>query len=103
MDIERISHRQIDPAVSGPGAVRRAERTGYESGAKAEPQTVQPAASDSVEISDRSRELARAHQAVDEAPEVRSDRVASIKKRIEDGTYSVSPELLAKKMLGLDG
>ena len=60
--------------------------------------------SDSLEISDRSRELARARQAVDAAPDVRADKVAEIKKRIEDGTYSVSPELLARKLIeGSDG
>jgi flagellar biosynthesis anti-sigma factor FlgM len=103
MDIERISQRQIDPAVTGGGAARRAERTGNESGVKADQKGTQPAASDTVEISSESRALARARQAVDAAPDVRADRVAEIKKRIEDGTYSVSPDLLAKKMLGIDG
>jgi negative regulator of flagellin synthesis FlgM len=55
-----------------------------------------------VEISDRSRELARARQAVDAAPDVRADKVAEIRQRIEDGTYSVPPELLAQKLLGTD-
>jgi negative regulator of flagellin synthesis FlgM len=102
MDIERINQRQIDPAVSGQGAARRAERAGNEYGVKGDSQGPRPAASDSVEISDHSRELARARQAVDAAPEVRADRVAGIKKRIEDGTYSVSPRLLAKKLMGDD-
>ena len=104
MDIERISQRQTDPAaVAGQAAARRAERAGNESQVKADPNTVR-ASSDTVEISDRSRELARARQSVDAAPDVRADKVAEIRKRIEDGTYSVSPELLARKMLeGSDG
>lgn len=103
MDIERISQRQSDPAISGQAAARRAERAAGEPQPKADPERVrQP--SDTVEISDRSRELARARQAVDAAPDVRADKVAEIKKRIEDGTYSVSPHLLAQKLLdGSDG
>ena len=100
MDIERINQRQTDPAeIAGQAAARRAERANNQAQAKANPQSVRSSSSDSLEISDRSRELARARQAVDAAPDVRADRVAEIKKRIEDGTYSVSPELLARKLL----
>lgn len=103
MDIERISQRQSDPAVTGQAAARRAERATSEQQPKADPERVRSSA-DSVEISDRSRELARARQAVDAAPDVRAERVAEIKKQLEEGTYSVSPELLAKKLLeGLHG
>ncbi|HZO29204.1 MAG TPA: flagellar biosynthesis anti-sigma factor FlgM [Chloroflexota bacterium] len=104
MDIERISQRQTDPAeIAGQAAARRAERASNDSQVQADPQSVR-SSSDTVEISSRSRELARARQAVDAAPDVRADKVAEIKQRIEDGTYSVSPELLARKMLeGSDG
>ncbi|MGE3272446.1 MAG: flagellar biosynthesis anti-sigma factor FlgM [Chloroflexota bacterium] len=98
MDIERINQRQNDPAVSSQLAARRAERAAQETAPKADPERVRPV-SDSVEISDRSRELARARQAVDAAPDVRAEKVADIKKRIEDGTYTVSPHLLARKIL----
>ena len=97
MDIERINQRQNDPSVTSQLAARRAERAAQET-AKADTERVRPT-SDSVEISDRCRELARARRAVDEAPEVRADKVADIKKRIEDGTYSVSPQMLARKLM----
>lgn len=99
MDIERINQRHNDPAVAGQAAARRTERAAGESQPKADPERVR-SSSDSVEISERSRELARARQAVDAAPDVRADKVAAIKKSIEDGTYSVSPEMLAQKLLG---
>jgi len=84
-------------------AARRAERLSSECQSKANPDQVQFPA-DTVEISNRSRELARARQAVDATPEVRAEKVAEIKKRIEDGTYTVSPHLLARKLLeGSDG
>lgn len=107
MDIERISQPQNDPAITGQAAARRAERAAGENPYKADQERVRQVADpapDTVEISDRSRELARARQAVDAAPDVRSDKVAAIKKSIEDGTYSVSPQLLAQKLLdGSDG
>ena len=100
MDIERISQRQTDPAeIAGQAAARRAERANNQGQATTSSQGVRPSSSESLEISDRSRELARARQAVDAAPDVRADRVAEIKQRIEDGTYSVSPEALARKLL----
>ncbi len=98
MDIERINQSQIDPAVSSQIAARRAERLAQEAAPKADPERVR-AGSDTVEISEKSRELARARQAVEDAPDVRADKVADIKKRIEDGTYSVSPQMLARKLL----
>jgi len=97
MDIERVNQRQSDPTVNSHLAARRAERAANEI-AKADTERTRQA-SDSVEISDRSRELARARQAVDDAPEVRADKVADIKKRIEDGTYTVSPQMLARKLM----
>jgi negative regulator of flagellin synthesis FlgM len=102
MGIDRINQSHNDPAVTGPSASRRSERSA-ENQPKQDQERVRPA-SDSVEISDLARELAKARQAVDAAPDVRADKVAAIKKRIEDGTYSVSPELLARKLLeGSDG
>ena len=53
----------------------------------------------SVEISEQALEMARAHEAVQKAPDVRADRVAEIKKQVEDGTYSVPPEVLAARLL----
>ena len=93
MGIDRINQRNYDPAITGQSAVRRTDRA-----AEAQKPNVQ-APSDSVQISDEARELAKARQAVDAAPEVRSEKVASIRKSIQDGTYSVSPELLARKLL----
>jgi flagellar biosynthesis anti-sigma factor FlgM len=103
MEIERISQRQSDSAISEQAAARRIERLAQAAQAKTDTdQSRLPA--DTLEISSKARELARARQAVDAAPEVRSEKVAAIKKSVEDGTYSVSPHLLARKLLeGSDG
>jgi negative regulator of flagellin synthesis FlgM len=64
------------------GAPRRPGRTG-----------------DELALSDEARSLAAARQAVASAPEVREERIAAIRQRIQDGTYVVSSELLARGML----
>jgi len=58
---------------------------------------------DSVEISERARELARAQRAVEAAPDMRADKVAELKQQIEDGTYNVPAEALADKLLDGEG
>jgi flagellar biosynthesis anti-sigma factor FlgM len=95
MDIERISQRYMTE-VGEAAVARRAERAPSEVARRADAERPR---GDTLEISDRARELARARQAVDEAPEVRAEKVADIKKRLEDGTYTVSPKLLAHKLL----
>jgi negative regulator of flagellin synthesis FlgM len=89
MDIERVSQQQPVWPVRGAYPVSKVDRAASGS----------PRAADSLEISAEARELARIHQAVEAAPDVRAEKVASIKKRIQDGTYTVSPELLARKMI----
>ena len=55
--------------------------------------------SDSLTISDFGKELQIAKQAVASAPDIRADRVAELKKRINEGTYNVSSEDFANKFL----
>ena len=55
--------------------------------------------SDSLTISDFGKELQIAKQAVASAPDIREDRVAELKKRINEGTYNVSSEDFANKFL----
>ncbi|MBQ5558375.1 MAG: flagellar biosynthesis anti-sigma factor FlgM [Lachnospiraceae bacterium] len=55
--------------------------------------------SDKVEISQYGKDIATAKKAVAEAPDMRMDRVNAIKEQIQNGTYSVSDEQLADKIL----
>jgi negative regulator of flagellin synthesis FlgM len=54
---------------------------------------------DAVRISQAARSLAGARQAVDAAPDVREDRVSSIKAAIAAGTYSIDSRSLASSLL----
>jgi negative regulator of flagellin synthesis FlgM len=55
--------------------------------------------SDSVSLSDYARSLAAAREAVQNAPDVRGEKVAEIKQRVEDGTYTVPAHVLARKLI----
>jgi flagellar biosynthesis anti-sigma factor FlgM len=54
---------------------------------------------DSVSLSDSAKALANAQQAVQDASDVRSEKVADIKQRVQDGTYDVPSRLLARNIL----
>lgn len=52
-----------------------------------------------MEISGRAKEMANAKAAALSAPDVREDRVAELKKKIQNKEYNVSPEAIADKLL----
>ncbi|MBR6536028.1 MAG: flagellar biosynthesis anti-sigma factor FlgM [Lachnospiraceae bacterium] len=54
---------------------------------------------DSVQISQMGKDYQVAKAAVAAAPDVRTDLVNDIKSRMENGTYDVSMEMLADKLL----
>lgn len=54
---------------------------------------------DSLEISQTGKDYAVATAALKSVPDVREDLVADIKARIENGTYNVSDEEIADKIL----
>lgn len=55
--------------------------------------------SDSFEISQAGKDFQIAKQSAVSAPDVRTDLVNSIKQRMNEGTYNVSDEDLANKLL----
>ena len=55
---------------------------------------------DEVQISSFGRDFQLAKQAVQEASDIRTDKVAELKAKIQNGTYSVDPEDFANKLLG---
>lgn len=61
--------------------------------------TAKKSGSDKLEISSMGKDLQVAKQAVKDAPDVRMEKIADIKARMEQGTYYVSAEELADKLL----
>ncbi|MBU2552334.1 MAG: flagellar biosynthesis anti-sigma factor FlgM [Proteobacteria bacterium] len=54
---------------------------------------------DVVQLSERSREVARVRELVQSAPEVRAEKVAEVKARVESGEYEVPDETVAGNMI----
>lgn len=67
--------------------------------AKKSQQTTQAKAKDEVQLSNFGKDLQIAKQAVAETPDVREELAATVKNAIADGTYNVSAESFADKLL----
>ncbi|GMV86957.1 MAG: hypothetical protein AMXMBFR80_28100 [Dehalococcoidia bacterium] len=84
--------------TSGGSAAR-----GVVYGAASARQPVPPAASadriDSAGITSEARALSRALDMVEEAPEVRAERVRALRARIQNGTYNPDPREIARKLV----
>ena len=65
--------------------------------AKAQSHASGPAAT--VTLSSRSRELHSALAAAQDAPDVRGDKVADVRRRIDNGTYLIDPTRIARGIL----
>lgn len=56
-------------------------------------------AGDSVTLSTRVRQLQAAREGLSAVPEIREEKVAAIRARIEAGTYEIDGEKIAGKMI----
>lgn len=57
------------------------------------------AGSDRVELSSNSVDVQKMHEILQQTPDVRADRVRSLKQQIEQGNYNVDPYKVADNML----
>lgn len=55
---------------------------------------------ETVALSDKARDAARIKGLLSELPDIREEKVRDIKARIEQGTYNVSAEDIANRMVG---
>lgn len=62
-------------------------------------QTPAVQASDEVQISQAGKDFQIAKKAVADAPDVREDKISSLKSSVEAGTYQVSEDDFASKLL----
>jgi negative regulator of flagellin synthesis FlgM len=58
------------------------------------------AADSKADISAKGKEFAQVHAAAKAAPDVREDRIAALKKQIQEGKYEVDSKKIADKMVG---
>jgi flagellar biosynthesis anti-sigma factor FlgM len=94
---------KIDPSKLhriGRSSVGRVTSEGIQ---RAQPTQPDPAASvggvDQVMLSQRAQEVQRARAALAETPEIRQERVAELRAKIEAGTYRVDPDKVAERIL----
>ena len=66
---------------------------------KQQEKTKRPGFSDALQISDAGKDFQTASQALASVPDVREDVVANIKAQIADGSYYVSNNAIADKLL----
>ena len=86
--------------TKGNGFTAEAQGVSKDAKTKAQSgQTVEAGSEDKVQLSDRSRDIARAQEMVRNSPEVRSEKVAEIKARVQSGTYDVSAHKVANALL----
>ncbi len=54
---------------------------------------------DKINISSHALDFKKIEGELSRIPEIRSEKVESLKKQVKKGTYSISPDALAKKIL----
>ncbi len=54
---------------------------------------------DRVELSPKAKEMQEAKRILGTIPDIREEKVAKIRKQIEDGTYQIDSEKIAEKMV----
>lgn len=88
-----IGNKTVERRDRAQETVRSGDKAASQSGAEAQ------AATDRVELSGRSREMAKAHEAVAATPEVRKQKVEEIKASVANGEYEVNADQVAQKMI----
>ncbi len=94
MNIDKVGQRGMEAYI--PETRAAAEKI-----APAASKEIAKTEQDKVSISQAARELQEAQKAVQSAPEVREDKVAALKKQIQEGTYQVPEEALVEKLMSV--
>lgn len=84
--------------AAGASAAAREARTGAMPPASRTASTSRGRRTDQVHISDEARQLRNATLEVQQAPDVRVDRVAALRAQIADGTYQIDAEAIAQRI-----
>jgi negative regulator of flagellin synthesis FlgM len=61
--------------------------------------TLSTSGTEQIDISSKAKDIQKATEAVNAAPDIRIEKVDQIKEKIESGNYNVSTEQLAEKIL----
>jgi len=92
----KIENSGINPLTSKPTEGAHP----VEKNNRAAEQSTSVGSRDRATLSERARTLAKARTALNDAPDVRSEKVQHIKEQIDSGKYQINFEELAGKLLG---
>lgn len=88
--------RHMEKALSGLKGTGEPTEGGK---AKAAPEQAPAAATDRVHISGKARDIQRLNQLVNEVPDVRADKIETLKEQIAAGTYGADGKVLSEKLV----
>ncbi len=94
-----ISSHEISKYVNEPAVTRTKKQPDEAHGPAGTPTEHREDAT--VNLSQRSKEVQKAQEAVHSLPDVRLEKVQVIKEKIEKGAYEIDPEETAEKMLNV--
>lgn len=57
------------------------------------------AVTEKVDLSSRAKDIQQVRQILEDIPDVREDKVAELKRQIDNGTYQVNADKIAEKMV----
>jgi negative regulator of flagellin synthesis FlgM len=94
MKIHNLTQTQqaATKAVKDAGPAQQVQPQAQQQGATQE-------ARDRVELSPLAKDLQKAAEIAQATPEVRADKVAALKAKIESGTYEIDSQKVASKMI----
>lgn len=100
----RVNQSNSNPIQNADvGGAKQSKRTGSAQNAQKNDASQGVASSSSsgatANISARAREMARAKEVAGNAPDVREEKIAELKRRIAEGKYNVKPEAIADRMV----
>ena len=96
--IKGLDGGSIGPGSSNPIETIRISPSVNPAGADSSSKTQ----ADSVHITQSARSLAALSQAVQDTPDIDSDRVAATQQALAAGTYTINPDRIASRMLQLE-
>ncbi|MGM0594023.1 MAG: flagellar biosynthesis anti-sigma factor FlgM [Pseudomonadota bacterium] len=91
-----------NPARANEGGGKVGTARGDEAKAQGAKAGAAPAGADSVSLTDTAARLRSLESTLAEQPEVDSERVATIQRAIEDGSYEVSAGRIADKLMSFE-
>src|SRR5262245_41449139 len=98
MNIDRVN-QNLAAGAYGARRANRSDKSREAADAASTGAAAGASPGDGVELSDQARLAARASAAVNAAPDVREALVAELRQRVQDGTYRVDDDALARALL----